>query len=46
MTRREVEREAVLIFPRPGETANDLCAVMSLIGFEAETSMCYDVEET
>ena len=45
MTRREVEREAVLIFPRDGEKAEDLLAVMKLIGFEAEASTCYDYEE-
>jgi hypothetical protein len=32
---------AVLIFPRPGETAADLLAVVRLIGFRAEEADCY-----
>jgi hypothetical protein len=37
----ETEREAVLIYPRDGEKAEDLLAVMTLIGFETEATTVY-----
>ena len=36
----------VIIFPRPGETAADLLAVVRLIGFRAEEVDCYGEDET
>jgi len=37
----EREREGVIIYPRDGEKAEDLLAVMKLIGFEAEGCTSY-----
>lgn len=41
----EYEREAVIISPKAGSTAEDLLAAMQSVGWEAELTTCLEVAE-